>query len=171
MGCIFECPNNGIAASTWEFDMHIGVDVSDCAQGLCKHCKRVCAECWLWEKSLLLHIIFQPALEACQTWCSTNRTFILAALLFLIVHDASLHGWSSNDKWSSDVVQIPNTWHHESQPAKGSSQIKETKLGCRWWTGKKQSSGSITQTSVVWMKTVETRVVKTRNSVWCFTRE
>ena len=37
MGCIFACPNNGIAASTWEFYKHIDVDVSDCAQGLCKH--------------------------------------------------------------------------------------------------------------------------------------
>lgn len=109
MGCIFVCPNNGIAASTWEFYMHIDADVPDCAQGLCKHCKRVCTECWLWEKNLLLHIIFQPALVACQTWCSTNRTFILAPLLFLIVHNASLQ--SLIQQWQVEFRHSTNTKH------------------------------------------------------------
>ena len=37
------------------FNMHTAVDACDCTWGLYRHCKRVCAGSWLWEKNPLPH--------------------------------------------------------------------------------------------------------------------
>ena len=55
MCSISVCPNNGIAASVWDFyNVHTDADACDCTRGLCGHRKRVCTGSWLWEKNPLL---------------------------------------------------------------------------------------------------------------------
>ena len=36
------CPNNGMAASVWDFIVHTDVDACSCTWGLYAHCKIVC---------------------------------------------------------------------------------------------------------------------------------
>ena len=61
----FMCPNTGMAASVWDFNMHTDVDQLDacnCTQGLYGHL-RVCAGSGLLEKNLLLHRLHTGAVR------------------------------------------------------------------------------------------------------------
>ena len=47
------CPNNGRLSVFGVVNVHTDVNACDCTWRLCKHCKRVFAESWLWEKNPL----------------------------------------------------------------------------------------------------------------------
>ena len=42
------------------FNMSTVVDACECTRGLYGHCRRVCSECWLWEKTPLPHWGLKP---------------------------------------------------------------------------------------------------------------
>ena len=56
-GCamFFMCPNNGHAASVWDFSVRTdgGHNACNCTQGLYDSCERVCTESWLSEEKSL----------------------------------------------------------------------------------------------------------------------
>ena len=100
-------------------------DVDACAQGLYKHCKRVCAESWLWEKNPLLHqgaepvSVLHPAFhsntvptELCQclmkkkhkkNFGTNNATFMQKYYLLLLWHQLCVEGHSLLMVWQSMV--------------------------------------------------------------------